>query len=149
MAVQPGQGSWGNNGDFSMWLNDSTRRTWERLWPLEEAFWGAAPTALASDEIRPILAQAVRQLLLAQSSDWQFMISTGAVPDYGERRFALHCDDLQRLLPALSPDASPHVVKEARHVASELDERDRLFPDVLTPLEDVISHSTPGPKKSL
>lgn len=148
MAVQPVQGSWGNNGDFSMWLNDSTRWTWERLWPLEEAFWGVAPTALASDEVRPILAQAVRQLLLAQSSDWQFMISTGAVPDYAERRFALHCDDLQHLLPALSPDAPREVVEEARRVASELDERDHLFPDVLTSLEEVISHSTAGPKEA-
>ena len=28
-------GSWGANGDFSMWLNDRTAWTWPRLWPLE------------------------------------------------------------------------------------------------------------------
>ena len=40
-----------------------------------------------------MLAQAARELLLAQASDWQFIISTGVVADYGERRFELHCQD--------------------------------------------------------
>jgi predicted glycosyl hydrolase (DUF1957 family) len=38
-------GSWGAKGDFSMWLGDDTVWTWERLWPLEETFWDAAPAA--------------------------------------------------------------------------------------------------------
>jgi 1,4-alpha-glucan branching enzyme len=148
VAVQPIEGSWGANGDFSMWLNDSTRWTWERLWPLEDTFWRLAPAALGRKEARPILAQAARQLLLAQSSDWQFMISTGAVPDYAERRFVLHCDDLQRLLPALSPNPPADEVEKARALASELDERDRLFPDVFGSLEEVISHPNARAKES-
>src|SRR2546422_8415552 len=76
-----------------MWLNDRTAWTWRRLWALEEAFWDLAPKALASAAARPALAQAARELLLAQASDWQFIISTGAVVDYAERRFTQHCDD--------------------------------------------------------
>ena len=34
-AVALGAGSWGANGDFSMWLNPGTRWTWERLWALD------------------------------------------------------------------------------------------------------------------
>ena len=45
-----------------------------------------------------ILAQAARELLLAQSSDWQFIISTGAAADYGERRFREHCSDTEELV---------------------------------------------------
>src|SRR2546427_445917 len=81
-ALQLAEGSWGANGDHSMWLNDQTAWTWERLWRLEDAFWDAAPAALASAAARPVLAQAARELLLAQASDWQFIISTGAVVDY-------------------------------------------------------------------
>ncbi|MBI1722689.1 MAG: DUF1957 domain-containing protein [Gemmatimonadetes bacterium] len=124
-------GSWGANGDWSMWLNDQTRWTWLRLWPLEDAFWDAAPAALTSEGARPVLAQAARELLLAQASDWQFIISTGAVTDYGERRFALHCDDAARLVAALAPGADASALEAAQRLAEELRRRDDLFPDIL------------------
>src|SRR5256886_17410636 len=69
-----------------------------RLPPGKEGSWEAPPAALASTAARPALAQAARELLLAQASDWQFIISTGAVVDYAERRFTLHCDDAERLI---------------------------------------------------
>jgi 1,4-alpha-glucan branching enzyme len=136
--LRPLEGSWGADGDFSMWLNDETEWTWKRLWPLEEAFWRVAREGEAFPEKAPVLAQAARQLLLAQSSDWQFMISTGAVPDYAERRFRLHCDNLEQLLPALKEDAPPEAVEEAVRVAEKLDAQDSLFPEILQPLRAVL-----------
>lgn len=123
-------GSWGANGDFSMWLNDATVWTWERLWPLEETFWDVAPAALAEPAARPVLEQAARELLLAQASDWQFIISTGAASDYAERRFREHCDDAQSLLDALAPEAGDRLA-QAQSRAEELARRDQVFPDVL------------------
>ena len=96
--IRLGSGSWGAEGDFSMWLNDRTAWTWKRLWPLEERFWDAAPAALADPSAQPVLAQTARELLLAQASDWQFIISTGAAADYAERRLRGHCDDADALL---------------------------------------------------
>ena len=128
-------GSWGANGDDSMWLNDRTAWTWRRLWALEDAFWEAVPAALAVPAARPVLAQAARELLIAQASDWQFMISTGAVPDYAERRFTLHCDDLARLLAALGSGA----VEGAVRLAEELRRRDDVFPDVLDGVAAVVA----------
>jgi 1,4-alpha-glucan branching enzyme len=124
-------GSWGANGDFSMWLSDATIWTWQRLWPLEESFWDAAHRALASAEARPVLAQAARELLLAQSSDWQFIISTGAAADYAERRFREHCDDAESLIAALAPGAEDRL-PAAQARAATLARRDDLFPDVLS-----------------
>jgi len=138
-AIRPLEGSWGANGDFSMWLNDDTRWTWERLWPLEDLFWEAAPRALESEQTRPILAQAARQLLLAQSSDWQFMISTGAVPDYAEKRLNLHCDDATTLLDALKPSAPEGALAAALEKVAELQTRDDLFPDILQSVEEVLN----------
>ncbi|HEX6106307.1 MAG TPA: 1,4-alpha-glucan branching protein domain-containing protein, partial [Gemmatimonadales bacterium] len=123
-------GSWGANGDFSMWLGPATAWTWERLWPLEERFWDAAPAALQRPEARPVLAQAARELLLAQSSDWQFIISTGAAADYAERRFREHCDAAEALVSALAPDGHDRL-ESAQHLAETLLERDGLFPEVL------------------
>src|SRR5438105_5851528 len=134
-ALQLAEGSWGANGDHSMWLNERTAWTWKRLAPLEEAFWDAAPAALASAAARPVLAQAARELLLAQASDWQFIISTGAVVDYAERRFTLHCDDAERLIKALAGGE----LEAARRVAEELARRDDLFPDVLAQVAEALA----------
>ena len=133
-ALQLAEGSWGANGDHTMWLNDRTAWTWPRLWGLEDAFWDLAPKALASAPARPALAQAARELLLAQASDWQFIISTGAVVDYAERRFTLHCDDAERLIKALAGGA----FEAAGRMADELARRDDLFPNVLAQVEGAL-----------
>jgi 1,4-alpha-glucan branching enzyme len=135
-------GSWGANGDFSMWLSERTAWTWLRLWPLEEAFWDAVPAALADPAAHQVLAQAARSLLLAQSSDWQFIISTGAVVDYAERRFSGHCDDLASLMPALT-DRTPARLAEADALATRLARRDDLFPEILPSLEAAVSGLRP------
>ncbi len=138
-ALRPTEGSWGANGDFSMWLSPETQWTWERLWPLEDRFWEVAGPALGVESKAPILAQAARQLLLAQSSDWQFMISTGAVPDYAEERFNLHCDDLESLLSGLDPAAPEETVTQLREKARTLEARDSLFPDILESIRDTLA----------
>jgi 1,4-alpha-glucan branching enzyme len=143
-ALLLAEGSWGANGDHSMWLNERTAWTWQRLWGLEDAFWDVARAALASASAaaRPVLAQAARELLLAQASDWQFIISTGAVVDYAERRFTLHCDDAERLIKALAAgvgagDAGP--LESARRTAEELGRRDELFPNVLAAVVEALA----------
>ncbi len=129
-AIRLPWGSWGANGDSSMWLSEQTAWTWERLWPLEQSFWDVAPSALASPAAGPVLAQAARELLLAQSSDWQFIISTGAAADYAERRFREHCADAEQLIAALSPGREQDL-ESAQRRAEELGQRDQVFPNVL------------------
>ncbi len=141
-ALRLAAGSWGANGDDSMWLNEGTQWMWERLWPLEYAFWEAAARCVSSDAAAPVLAQAARELLLAQASDWPFIVSTGAVEDYGRARFRRHADDLERLLRALAPTASPETLAAARGEAEALYARDRVFPDVLPALRRALGDAT-------
>ena len=129
------QGSWGANGDFSMWLNPKTAWTWPKIWALEGAFWHLAPAALANSAARPVLAQAARELLLTQSSDWQFIISTGEVTDYAIERFTLHGQDTERLLVALERGLASGDLTEGQGIAAELAARDALFPDPLPAVE--------------
>ena len=137
-VVRLAPGSWGAGGDYSMWLNDQTAWTWRRLWPLEDRFWRAARAALAVRAAHPVLAQAARELLLAQASDWQFMISTGAVPDYGARRLSLHCDDAERLVAALEAAPGGADLGGALRLADELHRRDDCFPGVFGALVEVL-----------
>jgi 1,4-alpha-glucan branching enzyme len=139
-SLRLAEGSWGVNGDHSMWMNDQTRWTWDRLWPLEDAFWDAAPAALANPAALPIIAQAARELLLAQASDWQFIISTGAVADYAERRFTLHCEDTRRLLDGLHSGA----LEGAARLAEELWQRDTVFPEVADAVATAIAAPAPA-----
>jgi 1,4-alpha-glucan branching enzyme len=127
--LRMGTGSWGKDGDFSMWLNPETEWTWLRLWALEERFWNAVPTAMPRRHVRPVLEQAARELLLAQSSDWQFIISTGAAGDYATKRFVEHCDALESLLPYLENPTSD--LAAGAVIAGALQLIDGPFPDLI------------------
>ena len=128
-SLRMSTGSWGKDGDFSMWLNPETEWTWLRLWSLEERFWNAVPTAIVRPEARPVLEQAGRELLLAQSSDWQFIISTGAAGDYATKRFVEHCEALESLLPYLENSSSD--LAAAQVIAGALQIIDGPFPELI------------------
>lgn len=130
LALAPG--SWGKNGDWSMWNGPAVAWTWPPLWRLEAAFWEVAAAALASEQARPVLAQAARTMLLAQSSDWQFIISTGEADDYAIRRLQGHLADADGLLGGLRHGLATGEWDGVRRFAAELDVRDALFPDVLS-----------------
>jgi 1,4-alpha-glucan branching enzyme len=130
-AIRLRAGSWGADGDYSMWMGPQTSYTWPRIWGLENAFWGMAPAALHEPAAHHALAQAARTLLLVQSSDWQFIISTGEVADYAQRRFHHHAADADRLFAALRSGLSGGGFESADAIAAELRSRDDLFPDVL------------------
>ena len=49
------------------------------------------------ENLQDILKQAARELLLLQSSDWQFLISTWSARDYAEMRFTEHFSTFKRL----------------------------------------------------
>ena len=136
-AIALAPGSWGANGDYSMWLNPVTRWTWIRLWALEERFWSLAPSALGDPECEAVLAQAARELLLLESSDWQFIISTGAAGDYASRRFQEHAQDLESLLQGLDP-GHRGALPAAQARAEALRRRDDVFPGILAVLATVL-----------
>jgi len=131
-------GSWGANGDYSMWLNSQTAWMWPRIWKLEDRFWTMAREAIEFPTAHESLAQAARELLLLQSSDWQFIVSTGAVVDYGIRRFTGHGDACDRLFGAIEAGLATGDLTSATNVARELRVQDDLFPNVLESVKAVL-----------
>ena len=131
------EGSWGEGGDHRVWLNRDTEWTWERIYPAEDEFWTAVRETSGNrrPEVRRILAQAARELLLLQASDWQFLITTWAARDYAESRFTEHYANVTRLLQMLrrtttggGPDRDDEEFLAAREM------QNFLFPDVETHL---------------
>lgn len=101
------EGSWGEQGDHSVWLNPMTEWTWNYLWmaelSIEELIESIKTKGFnITKAIQPVFDQLVRELLLTQASDWQFLISGGAARDYAEARFREHSEALVRLLEICS-----------------------------------------------
>jgi len=135
-AIQLTAGSWGKDGDFSYWLNQQTAWTWKRLWALEEAYWAVAPKALVGGpKPRAVLAQATRSMLLAQASDWQFIISAGQAADYANQRFDEHCGQAEDLVRVLKTGT---IEDATMRRVEALGAQDGVFPDVLRTVAEVV-----------
>ncbi|HEU5287903.1 MAG TPA: 1,4-alpha-glucan branching protein domain-containing protein, partial [Candidatus Limnocylindria bacterium] len=90
------EGSWGKDNDHSTWANDRTMWMWTDLAKMagEMQDLRAVP---ASGQMRERAArQAARELLLAQSSDWPFLVTTGQAADYAVERFRSHAMRFRR-----------------------------------------------------
>ena len=90
-----------------------------------------------------IVKQLCRELLLLESSDWQFLITTGAARDYAELRFNTHHDqfnDLRSLWLALQRDGSLN--DEQLNRLAAIEERDNIFADIDPGLWSTGSHAT-------
>jgi 1,4-alpha-glucan branching enzyme len=128
------EGSWGEGGDHRVWLNRQTEWTWDRLYDAEHsllAHLDRPASAGAPPLRRRLLAQACREALLLQASDWQFLITTASARDYAERRFAEHYAEFKRLLEMLDRlDAGGEVTAEEEEVLRRLEQEDFVFPDL-------------------
>jgi 1,4-alpha-glucan branching enzyme len=142
--LELGAGSWGRAGDFSMWLAEAARWTWPMLWELEQRFWELVPRVWGEEGSRQIVAQAARELLLLQASDWQFILTTGEVGDYAARRFRQHAADLGSLLDVLAALRDGGDVGRGVQLAIDLRKRDDIFPDVEAALGAVLERNLAG-----
>jgi 1,4-alpha-glucan branching enzyme len=87
----PCSSSWGNNGYHEPWLNEKNHWIYPHLHQGARSMEGLARKVLPAGTLsRRALCQAARELLLAQSSDWAFMMDTGAMKDYATARTKTH-----------------------------------------------------------
>ena len=126
-CVQPAVSTWGEGGQLRVWLD--VRNAWMQA-PLRTAearmadlaarhLQGPAPRGIPPEAFRRALDQAARELLLAQASDWPFLIRHGTAGDYPRRRFTEHLTafhQLAQMLEGLMPwDAALLAEREARN----------------------------------
>ena len=99
------ESSWGLGGKHYVWMNDETKWVWPVIHALAEKMKQASkdfqnPTS--QQEI--ILNQALRELLLLQSSDWPFLITTVQAKDYAIERFLQHQERFEKLIDIVQHD---------------------------------------------
>jgi len=89
--VRPSPSSWGDKGYNEVWLNGSNDWIYRHLHNAETKMIELAQRfPRAQGTLRRALNQTARELLLAQSSDWAFIMTTGTAPSYAEKRTRNH-----------------------------------------------------------
>jgi 1,4-alpha-glucan branching enzyme len=127
MAVP--ESSWGSGGNHFTWLNHETEWMWPIIHGAErrmEELVAANPEA--EGDQAEVLNQAARELLLLQSSDWPFLVTTGQAKDYASRRFTDHVDRFNSL--AELAERNSELTDVDRALVTALVERDNPFPNV-------------------
>jgi len=119
------EGSWGKNNDHSTWLNEGTASMWDELGLLAREIDGLRRAEWGDPFRERAARQAVRELLLAQSSDWPFLVTTGQAADYAVERFRSHVHRFHRAAAlAREGDATEDEVE-----LRSLELADNPFPD--------------------
>ncbi len=127
------EGSWGKEGNNEVWLNAETAWTWTHIYAAEER----VRALVSKDNWRDgglgeqIAKQLCRELLLLESSDWQFLITTEAARDYAEARFTTHLDQLKAVESIWHEfELTAGLTADAQQRLRAIEDRDNIFPDI-------------------
>lgn len=93
----PSQSSWGYKGFHEYWLNETNAWIYPYLHKAAERMIEISTIEAADELTERALNQAARELLLAQSSDWAFIMRTGTMVPYAERRTKSHIQRFTKL----------------------------------------------------
>lgn len=103
--VEPGPSSWGRGGFHGTWLSEAN----QRLWPAQIRAAERMVALAGRDQLPPPLrSRLAAELLLAQASDWPFLLDAGASTALAARRVEGHLATFLRCSDAaLSGDLAP------------------------------------------
>ena len=125
-VVEPASSSWGEGGFHAMWLDPSNAWIYPELHSAERKMIFSArhfSAGIPASELEErCLRQQARELLLAQSSDWAFLIRTGTAGEYARRRTCQHLDQFNQF------HAQLHAGRIDTALLESCEERDNIFP---------------------
>jgi 1,4-alpha-glucan branching enzyme len=128
----PAPSSWGEEGYWRVWLNEKNEWIYphlqvaqERMTELARLFSGSTAAALTLGAVpERALKQTARELLLAQSSDWPFILRAGTSPEYAHKRVTDHLLAFTQLYKQLNNGELDE------SLLAQLEARDNIFPEV-------------------
>ncbi|HEY0790699.1 MAG TPA: 1,4-alpha-glucan branching protein domain-containing protein [Chthoniobacterales bacterium] len=125
-VVTPSPSSWGHKGFWEVWLDEANAWIYPHLHAAARRMIESARAA----EAKPakwkarMLQQMGRELLLAQASDWAFLMKTGTARDYAAKRTRDHLLRFTRLYDHLKGGTMDEAF------LNNCEYRDNLFPDL-------------------
>lgn len=123
---QPSFSSWGDKGYSEVWLNGKNDWLYRHLHKAEERMIEMATKYAHSTNNgqKGILNQMARELLLAQSSDWAFLLTNQHSECYAQNRFKTHLTRFTRLYEDLKNDKIDTLYLQ------EIQSEDNLFDEI-------------------
>lgn len=124
-VINPSMSSWGWKGYSEMWLQGSNDWIYRHLHAASERMTELVKSYPDVNGLaKRALNQALRELLLAQSSDWAFILGTGTHTSYAERRTKDHLLRFNRLYE----DVKAGAIDEGW--LSGVEYKDNIFPGI-------------------
>jgi 1,4-alpha-glucan branching enzyme len=123
-VVSPVESSWGEHGHASMWLDPVNDWIPQALYGCAQMLAPFARLQRSGGAEGRALVQAFRELLLAQSSDFAFILRSGTVTAYARARVQRHLSAFLELVRAVRAGAVDPLRLEA------LERQDALFPEL-------------------
>ena len=125
-VATPCRSSWGANGYSEVWLNQTNdyahrhlHKAGDRMCELASMFPNEGDTLR-----RQALNQCARELLLAQSSDWLFIITNGTMVEYAHKAIKEHIGRFTKLYYQIKND------KIDPQYLLDVFEKDDIFPEI-------------------
>ncbi len=137
------ESSWGSGGHYQVWLNNDTEWMWPVINKAEHDMKEIATRVNdgQGDHLTVRAAkQLARELLLLESSDWPFLVTTGQAKDYAVERFTAHKERFQEILAMIKEGT----IDEGK--LSKIEDIDNCFQEVS--LANFTQHSKEGAVKS-
>lgn len=124
--LAPSASSWGHMGYWEVWLNDANSWIYPHLHAAARRMTECARLHRSTRKklLQRCLRQMARELLLAQSSDWAFLMKTGTARAYAERRTRDHILRFNKLYEGCLEGQVDEVE------LSRLEALDNLFPNL-------------------
>ncbi|MCK8824856.1 glycoside hydrolase family 57 protein [Fuchsiella alkaliacetigena] len=124
-VTTPSYSSWGYKGYGEFWLEGSNDWIYRHLhWATEKMVELANENPAADGLKYQALNQLARELLLAQSSDWPFIMKSGTMVEYAVKRVKTHLTRFKSLYREVQEDQiQPSVLDKIEHY-------DNIFPEL-------------------
>jgi 1,4-alpha-glucan branching enzyme len=124
-VATPCASSWGAKGYGDYWINESNAWTYRPLHTAGERMIELARRHPSADALTTrALNQAARELMLAQSSDWTFIMRTGTTVPYATKRINQHILQFNKLYDDL------RAAKVNEPWLSDVESRNNIFPQI-------------------
>ena len=128
-AIELPESTWGQGGHYWVWHNQHTAWMWPVIHAAEirmRQLLREFPNENEPLKVR-VLNQALRELLLLESSDWPFLVTTFQAKDYAVERFEKHVSSFNQLADMVESgnieEASLHEMEEVDNPFSNIDYR--------------------------
>ncbi len=125
--AEPSPSSWGQSGYWDVWLEPRNAWIYPHLRTAARRMREAATRYRILGGGTPVIERALRQmgreLLLAQSSDWAFLMKTGTAVEYATKRTKSHLSRFDRLARGVERG------EVDERLLTECEARDPIFPE--------------------